>query len=444
MPSNVSEVSIRFPDLTPAEAAQLAQECRREFLAAGAASSSIRIARTDAEAMDLGGVLVLAAGGSLLGGLVNDLAKDFAKGAAHKAGSMILEWLCRKYGTRAEICDRGKPVTRIGHAPVKTGMSRSDHVMPPQNLSRLGVIILGASTYPGMEGLDNSAFARSANAARELFSPARTVFRDVAVLDLFDKDLGTAAIVDSIDEFLSHETDLNDLLIYYCGHGSFLKDRTYFLTLRGTRLGRESTTGLKLRDLRHDLEHHLVDRRLYVVLDCCFSGEAVKEFQFDATGAGRLVEGQVYDAMPATGWAVLTASSASMPAIAPKGEDLTMFTGALTSVLSDTSDGSPSRLTLSDLIAEANQVIRRKHGLKAVTPQCHVPRQDSGDVSRIPLFVRGIPGPEPIAPGLSAPSAKLSDEQVQQLIDDGLRVGRNEACPCGSGRKFKHCHGRFE
>jgi preprotein translocase subunit SecA len=23
------------------------------------------------------------------------------------------------------------------------------------------------------------------------------------------------------------------------------------------------------------------------------------------------------------------------------------------------------------------------------------------------------------------------------------RVGRNEACPCGSGKKFKHCHGRF-
>jgi preprotein translocase subunit SecA len=23
------------------------------------------------------------------------------------------------------------------------------------------------------------------------------------------------------------------------------------------------------------------------------------------------------------------------------------------------------------------------------------------------------------------------------------RVGRNEPCPCGSGKKFKHCHGRF-
>ena len=23
------------------------------------------------------------------------------------------------------------------------------------------------------------------------------------------------------------------------------------------------------------------------------------------------------------------------------------------------------------------------------------------------------------------------------------KVGRNESCPCGSGKKFKHCHGAF-
>src|SRR5262249_5932741 len=23
------------------------------------------------------------------------------------------------------------------------------------------------------------------------------------------------------------------------------------------------------------------------------------------------------------------------------------------------------------------------------------------------------------------------------------KVGRNQACPCGSGKKYKHCHGRF-
>lgn len=24
------------------------------------------------------------------------------------------------------------------------------------------------------------------------------------------------------------------------------------------------------------------------------------------------------------------------------------------------------------------------------------------------------------------------------------KVGRNEPCPCGSGKKYKHCHGRLE
>src|SRR5207244_12587179 len=23
------------------------------------------------------------------------------------------------------------------------------------------------------------------------------------------------------------------------------------------------------------------------------------------------------------------------------------------------------------------------------------------------------------------------------------KIGRNETCPCGSGKKFKHCHGRY-
>jgi preprotein translocase subunit SecA len=27
---------------------------------------------------------------------------------------------------------------------------------------------------------------------------------------------------------------------------------------------------------------------------------------------------------------------------------------------------------------------------------------------------------------------------------DRHKVGRNEPCPCGSGLKYKRCHGRFE
>jgi preprotein translocase subunit SecA len=25
----------------------------------------------------------------------------------------------------------------------------------------------------------------------------------------------------------------------------------------------------------------------------------------------------------------------------------------------------------------------------------------------------------------------------------GRKIGRNEPCPCGSGKKYKHCHGKL-
>ena len=31
----------------------------------------------------------------------------------------------------------------------------------------------------------------------------------------------------------------------------------------------------------------------------------------------------------------------------------------------------------------------------------------------------------------------------EPFVRDGRKVGRNEACPCGSGKKFKHCHGKL-
>ncbi|WP_424150008.1 SEC-C metal-binding domain-containing protein, partial [Selenomonas noxia] len=26
--------------------------------------------------------------------------------------------------------------------------------------------------------------------------------------------------------------------------------------------------------------------------------------------------------------------------------------------------------------------------------------------------------------------------------EDGKKVGRNDPCPCGSGKKYKNCHGK--
>jgi uncharacterized protein YecA (UPF0149 family) len=36
--------------------------------------------------------------------------------------------------------------------------------------------------------------------------------------------------------------------------------------------------------------------------------------------------------------------------------------------------------------------------------------------------------------------------EAEEIVEDPTswgKVGRNEPCPCGSGKKFKHCHGRY-
>jgi preprotein translocase subunit SecA len=34
-------------------------------------------------------------------------------------------------------------------------------------------------------------------------------------------------------------------------------------------------------------------------------------------------------------------------------------------------------------------------------------------------------------------------QPVETFVRDGAKVGRNDPCPCGSGKKFKHCHGQL-
>ncbi|WP_198531158.1 SEC-C metal-binding domain-containing protein, partial [Thauera phenolivorans] len=33
------------------------------------------------------------------------------------------------------------------------------------------------------------------------------------------------------------------------------------------------------------------------------------------------------------------------------------------------------------------------------------------------------------------------DAAAQPVVHAGPKVGRNDPCPCGSGKKYKHCHG---
>ena len=39
--------------------------------------------------------------------------------------------------------------------------------------------------------------------------------------------------------------------------------------------------------------------------------------------------------------------------------------------------------------------------------------------------------------------SKKEEKTFKNISQDLKKVGRNEKCPCGSGKKFKHCHGNI-
>jgi len=43
----------------------------------------------------------------------------------------------------------------------------------------------------------------------------------------------------------------------------------------------------------------------------------------------------------------------------------------------------------------------------------------------------------------SAPAPDATPPRPETFVREGRKVGRNEPCPCGSGQKYKHCHGKL-
>jgi preprotein translocase subunit SecA len=51
------------------------------------------------------------------------------------------------------------------------------------------------------------------------------------------------------------------------------------------------------------------------------------------------------------------------------------------------------------------------------------------------------PGPSPCAPSKPKPARTGGDDAVKTVKREEPKVGRNDPCPCGSGKKYKKCHG---
>ncbi|MEQ8234910.1 MAG: SEC-C metal-binding domain-containing protein, partial [Gammaproteobacteria bacterium] len=83
--------------------------------------------------------------------------------------------------------------------------------------------------------------------------------------------------------------------------------------------------------------------------------------------------------------------------------------------------------------------VRQKEDVAAVEEQNRTDEQSyeyqSSATAPPPAEPGGLPPPE------RAPAA--AGVQQAPFVRDGRKVGRNEPCPCGSGKKYKQCHGRL-
>ena len=160
------------------------------------------------------------------------------------------------------------------------------------------------------------------------------------ILDLFDSEDSPTTILDKIGAFLRERKAAGideqhgqptDLLLYYTGHGGFTgPDKMYFLAVRTTKAGEEGGSSLRMVDLATNLKKWALDLRRYLILDCCFSAAAHKEFQ---SAINQAVSVQTLDSLPARGTALLCSSSPRTVSVANDGYGYTMFSGALLEVL---------------------------------------------------------------------------------------------------------------
>jgi len=47
-------------------------------------------------------------------------------------------------------------------------------------------------------------------------------------------------------------------------------------------------------------------------------------------------------------------------------------------------------------------------------------------------------------PGQAMPPQRPGGQQAEPFVREERKIGRNEPCPCGSGKKYKHCHGALQ
>jgi Caspase domain len=247
-------------------------------------------------------------------------------------------------------------------------------------------VVLGAADFPYLApSLSNTAFANSNKAFVDyLNSDAGFQLRGGDLLDLFASELSVFDLDDAITRFLQSKPLKRTVIIYYVGHGGFLYDQDYFLCVASTRSHKEYLTGYRLGDLAMTLRDVAANLDVILILDCCFAGEAVKEFM--PLDIAEVVGRRTVAALQGASTALLVAASKDKAALTPKGNNFTMFTESLVAVLNTGIVSKAAKLTLQEVREAIEARIMETHGRQGVRPEVHTPRQIGKNIATIPLF----------------------------------------------------------
>jgi hypothetical protein len=278
-------------------------------------------------------------------------------------------------------------------------------------MRKFGVVIFGASIFDHHAHLTNPRFKKSAEEFQRVISDPKILSDcEIETLDLYDQALSVDQTLDRIWDFTAK--DYQDIIIYYCGHGNVgLRDGDYRVFLR--RSDRErSHSLLNIVTLINDVKKRAQSKRVYFVLDACYSGAAVSEMEaMDAGGAEILIDRQLKEAVAdgGSGTAVLTASGRLGVALAKEEDQLTLFTGTFVQCLEKgiAQRANAPRFSWLDLKDQIVRATRERLGPNAPIPRLTSFGETVGDITRVDFFSNKA---------FVLPSSPAVDEQARKEL----------------------------
>lgn len=118
-----------------------------------------------------------------------------------------------------------------------------------------------------------------------------------------------------------------------------------------------------------------------------------------------------------------------------KREAFEMFTALMDNVKFEVTSLLARLHIPSEEEIRALEARRRLQSMRFIHADAEAPAADAGNAG---------PSPRPARPaGARAAVPSQTAQPAQPFVRSGKKIGRNAPCPCGSGKKYKHCHGKM-